>query len=312
MSNELTVSVTYTDGGTETFGADKTAGLVFMKERYTPFTLLKGTFIAGIQPERIREVRLYRGNALLHRGTGDSAEYTVSRRSPRLSIVSYGYSKQLGQDFAEPGIISQPDLSAIIGGAGITGVTCQQNTDTVNYVYFEDKTTYWNAACIYTMKAYGKYPFIRGANQVLCTPSGQQTFTRAEGSMVSFGRGQQLGNIMSDVYTQDADDQWSYHLGNAFASAHNVTRKKYYPREREWLYDLNVQLKYHMYFSDRGREYIKATFTGYAGEDICDKESISMTGYTGSPEISALTVRVTPKGTFTDMSFYFDSFCNVI
>ena len=34
-----------------------------------------------------------------------------------------------------------------------------------------------------------------------------------------------------------------------FAAEQNVTRKKYYATDREWVYDLNDELKYHMYFS---------------------------------------------------------------
>ena len=166
MSGELSATITDTDGVTKTFGADQTADLYFSKERYTPFSLFKGTFIEPITNKRVREVCLYCGSTLLHRGTGDSVEYFFERGTPKLKIASYGYSKQLGQDFAEPGIIPTPTLDTIIGGSGIYGISCQQNTSTVPYVYYEEKTTVWDAACIYTMKAYRKYPFIRGANTV--------------------------------------------------------------------------------------------------------------------------------------------------
>jgi hypothetical protein len=312
MSGELSVTITDIDGVTKTFGADKTAELYFTKERYTPFTYFKGTFIEPITNKRVKEVCLYRDSDLLHCGTGDSVEYFSERGTPKLKITSYGYSKQLGQDFAEPGIIPTPTLDTIISGAGVYGVSCQQNTSTVPYVYYEEKTTVWDAACIYSMKAYQKYPFIRGADTVLCSlpPAEQQTFQRSASSLVRCGKGQRLGNIFSDVYTQDLNGNWTYHLGNSFAAAHNITRAKYYPPEREWVYDLNDQLKYYMYFSDRGREYISATFQGYLGEDLCDKETLALPNYTGTPEISKLTVRASPAGVFTDMQFYFDSFCN--
>ncbi len=314
MSGELTVTVTDIDGVTKTYDPGKTADLTFIKERYTPFTYLKGTFIEEMTDKRPVEICLYYGSTLLHRGTADSAEYSVQRGTQKLRVTSYGYSKQLGQDYAEPGIITSPNLGTIIGGAGITGVTYQPNTNTVSYVYYEDKTTVWNAACIYTMKAYRKYPFIRGANTVLCSlaAADRREFVRSPQDMVSFGRGQELGNILSHVYTQDLDGNWTYNLRSIFAGEQNVTRKKYYPPDREFTYDLYDQLRYHMYFSNRGRQYIRAVFPGYLGEDICDTEQLTAPGYTGSPEISKLTVRATPKGVFTDMMFYFDSFCNTV
>lgn len=311
MSAALTVAVTDIDGVTKTYGADKTAELVFVRERYTPFTYLKGTFIEEMTAKRVKEICLYFGETLLHKGTADRAEYSREGGAEKLRLVSYGYSKQLGQDFAEPGIIQTPDLGTIVGGAGITGVTWQQNTDTVRYVYFDEKTTVWNAACIYTMKAYENHPFIRGANTVLCTvPAGAQTFVLPASDMVSCGWGQSLGNIFSDVYTQDLNDQWSYHLGSSFAAAHNVTRKKYYAADREFVYDLNDELKYHMYFSDRGRQYLKATFKGFLGEELCDTAQLTLGGGTVSYEISGVTLRSTPKGVFTELLFYFDSYCN--
>ena len=196
-------------------------------------------------------------------------------------------------------------------GAGITGVRCQQNTASVNYVYFDEKTTVWNAACIYTFKAYDSYPFIRGANMVRSTvPADRETYRRPASSMVRYGRGQQLGNIFSDVYTQDLDHAWSYHRSSAFAASQNVTRKKYYPIDREWVYDLNKMLKYHMYFSDRGRQFLRVTFPDYLGEDICDREHLTLVDYSGSPEISGIRLTASPKGVFTELLFYFDSFCN--
>lgn len=308
---DFTVELTNVNGVTSTYGADKIVSLYFVKERYTPFTYLKGTLMQTISNVRVREVRLYYGEKLLHCGTADSAEFTVERNTPKLRLVSYGYSKQLGQDFAEPGIIETPTLDTIVGGAGITGVSCQQNTASVNYVYFDEKTTVWNAACIYTMKAYDSYPFIRGANTVRCTvPADRDTYTRPASTMVRYGRGQQLGNIFSDVYTQDLDRAWTYHRSSSFAASQNVTRKKYYPIDREWVYDLNKMLKYHMFVSDRGRQFLRVTFPDYLGEDLCDKERLTLVDYTGSPEISGIKLTVSPKGVFTELLFYFDSFCN--
>ena len=311
MSAAFRIELTDIAGQDAVYNAGSISEFMFVKERYTPFTYFRCTLTERGAARDICEIRLYHGNVLLHRGTADKAEYSFDRNVGRLRLVSYGYTKQLGQDFAEPGILSNPDLDTIVSGAGIYGVSCQQNTSTVRYVYFDEKTTLWNAVCIYTMKAYADYPFIRGANTVVCfPPADRETFILPPGDMVRICRGQQLGNVFSDVYTHDLDHQWVYHLSSSFAAAHHVTRKKYYPSDREWVYDLNDELKYHMYFSDRAREYKKAVFKGYRGEDLCDLAALTEGNVTNTYEIDGVTIRATPKGIFTELAIYSDAYCN--
>ena len=285
-------------------------GFVFKKERYTPYTFLNGTFIGYCDPAEVREVRFYCGSKYLLYGAADYLVCEHKNGRDLIHIRCYSFSKLLGQNYAEPGIISSPDLGTILNGRDIRGISYQSVTNTVNYVYINEKTTIWDAVRIYTMKAHDTHPFIYNNNTVQCTPMNQRTFVCPAASIVSYEKGQQLGNLLSDVYTQDLNDQWSYHLENSFATSHYIRRKKYYALDREWVYDLNDELRYHMRYADRGREFITFTRTGYGNEDLRDIESFTLPDGDHSLEISKLTITGSPKGIFTELGFYFDSYCN--
>ena len=114
----------------------RTAGFSFVKERYTPYTLLSGIFIGRCVPAEVTAVKLYIGSKIIHHGTADSVVCEYSHGVWRIRLRSLGFSMLLGQNMAEPGIISQPDLSAVIGkAAGAYAVSCQGSAKKVNYVY---------------------------------------------------------------------------------------------------------------------------------------------------------------------------------
>lgn len=304
-------SVELTTFGNREITLTETEGFVYQKERYTPYAFLSGTFIGSCDPTAIREVRFRCGGKYLLYG---AADYLVCEHKNGKSIIrlrSYGFTKLLGQNYAEPGIISQPDLGTILSNRGIRGISYQTNTNTVNYVYFNDKTTLWDAVRIYTLKAHDTHPFIYNNNTVLCTPIYQRTWSCPAGSLVSYSKGQQLGNLISDAYTQDINGNWTYHRENSFALNHYIRRRKYYPLDREWVYDLNDELKYYMNYSDRGRQFITITHKDYFKEDLLDIETFTLPDGAHSHEISKLTITGSPKGIFTELGFYFDSYCNV-
>ncbi len=284
---------------------------VYKKERYTPHAFLSGIFIGECDPTAVREVRFYCGTKYLLYGAADSmvCEHRNGRAVIRLRC--YGFTKLLGQNYAVPGIISQPDLGAILTDRGIRGLSYQTVTNTVNYVYINEKTTIWDAVRIYSMKAHNTHPFIYNNNTVMCTPIYQRTVACPEGDIVSWSEGQELGNLLSDVYTQDLNGDWSFHRENSFATDHYIRRKKYYPLDREWVYDLNDELKYYMNYSDRGRQFITLIRKGYGNEDLLDIESFTLPDGEHSHEVSSLTITGSAKGIFTELGFYFDSYCNI-
>ena len=295
-----TLTLTKTDGTVLTL--TRAVNFRFEKERYRPYTLLSGKFVGECEPAEIARVDFYVGGRLLHSGTADLLICTRENDADLVSLRSFSFSKQLGQNESEPGIITSPNLETIINYANVVGVDVQANTDTTNYVYINERTTVWEAVRVYAMKAYGTHPFIRGTNTVSVSVPLPTAFTYSP-PFVSTKKGLNLSTILSDVYTNDLNGDWIYHLHNDFASDHNIAKEKYAPRDREWLYDLTDELRYYMDFSNRGRQFAGFTYCGCLGEDLCDKANVSALSLSGA-EIDKITVSGDCRGIFTSIECY--------
>lgn len=284
----------------------------FEKERYTPFTYFTASFIGKVDPAFIRAVGFYCDGKLIHYGTADLFEQVSERGRDIIRLRSYSFTKQLGQNFSVPGIISQPNLGDILSKSGIYTIECQPNTKKVNYVYINERTTSWEAICVYAMKAYRTSPFIHADNTVCCTvPSDRVSRSYSSDRIISVSRGINLGNIFSDVYVSSLNGEWDNSEGNFFADAHLIVRRKYYAYDREWVYDLGDEVKYYMNYSNRAREYKCFVYEGYRGEDLLDKASIEREDMSiDEEEISSVKVYGSSKGIFTEIKCYSDSYCN--
>ncbi|MBP3270689.1 MAG: hypothetical protein J6M17_00495 [Ruminococcus sp.] len=280
------------------------------KERYTPYSSLTAEFVGVCDAYDIAEVSLYIGSRLVHRGTADVIESRNDGGSYRIKVRSYGYTKQLGQNFSEEGIISQPDLDDVMKRCGVPFAECQQGTDRVNYVYINDKTTAWEAICVYAMKAYRTSPFIRGDNVVCCTADTSVSRGYTGAHTVMTAKGQKLTGIYSDVYVAGLSGSYDYHAQSSTAQSHRITRRKYYPYDREWVYDLNDEAAFYLNYSERGTKYSAFRVQGYRGEDLLDKATISAGGLSlDEAEIDAVIITASGKGIFTEIRCYEDAYC---
>lgn len=284
---------------------------VYVKERYTPYTFFSGVFKGNCVPSEINGVRLYLGSRSMHYGTADSVICEKKNGARLISVKSYGFSMLLGQNQSEPGIISQPDLGTILGrNLPIHGLSYESNTKTVNYVYIDPKTTIWDAVCVYAMKAYGTYPFIFGSNSVRCNRYGNNSFDHSGKRITSVRKGQKLTNLISHGFTDDLDGNWTITRTNDFAVSKHITKQKYYEKDKEWVYDLNDELKYKLNYADRGRVYGAFRYYGYSGEELLDRVSVSAGGLTLSgAEIDRIEIKGSSGGIFTELSAYTDSYC---
>lgn len=283
----------------------------YVRERYTPYTFFAGVFKGSCIPEEIRSVHFYCGGKAVHYGIADSIVCERKNGASLIRIKSYGFSMLLGQNQSEPGIISQPNLGTIIGrNLPITNVGYESGTKTVNYVYINERTTIWDAICVYAMKAYGTYPYIYSTNVVRCNRYGSSLFNYSGKKIVSVSMGQKLTNLISHGYTEDAEGNWTYSMVNDFAVARYITKQKYFARDKEWVYDLNDEIKYKLNNADRGRVYSEFCYFGYSGEELLDHASVSADGLTlTNAEIDRIEISGSSKGVFTTISSYKDSYC---
>lgn len=283
----------------------------FIKERYTPYTYFTGVFKGSCIPNKITSVRFFCGGKMIHEGIADSIVSEVRNGVKLISVKSYGFTMLLGQNQSEPGIISSPDLTKLISiNLPIYKVNCESGTNTVNYVYINEKSTIWDAICIYAMKAYGTYPHIRGTNTVRCTRTGTSNFSYNDEKILYTKRGVKLTNLISHSFTNDMSDEWSYSRVNSYAVERNITKYKYYALDKEWVYNLNDENAYKMNYSDRGREYTEFCYSGYKSEDLLDRVTVSSEGIDlGNMEIDRIQISGSSKGIFTSISCYSDSYC---
>jgi hypothetical protein len=217
----------------------------------------------------------------------------------------------LGQNQSEPGIISSPNLETLITkNTQIYKVGCEADTKSVNYVYINEKTTIWEAICIYAMKAYGTFPHIRGTNTVRCTRSGDISFSYSDEKILFTRRGVKLTNLISHGFTNDLDGNWSYSKVNDYAVKRNITKYKYYTRDKEWVYDLNDEIAYKMNIADKGREYSEFCYSGFKSEDLLDRVNITSGNIElANMEIDRIQISGSAKGVFTTIGCYTDSYC---
>lgn len=283
----------------------------YEKERYTPYTKLSAVFYGEIDPENIASAAFYLDDKLKHLGTPDKIVCRRKDGARTFSILSYGYTMLLGQNQSEPGIMREATLSKIVElNLPIYGVSSQSSTKSVNYIYIEDKTTIWDAACVYAMKAYGTHPFINGANEIRCSKENAVIFTYDSADIVECEKCAGSANLISDAYTTDLEDNWSFSRTNSFAKERHITKRKYYGRQSDFLYDLNDQLKLRMNYADRAREYGMFTYRGYKGEDLLDKGTFEIGSlYMMAAEIDRIKIRASDGSVLTSLYFYKDPYC---
>ncbi len=303
-------AVLITDGASVTL--DRVVSFLFKKERYTGYSFFSGSFIGECVPLNVRAVRLYCGGKLIHTGAADEVSCRYEKGRYVTAIRSYGFTMLLGQNLAEPGILSSPSLGSIISMVPlIYGLAYQSGTSEVSYIYINENTTIWDAVRIYTLKAYNTFPFIYGTNIVRCERMGDSLFSYEDEMLTSVTSGVKLTNLISSAYTCDSSGEYSYSLSNEFASERNITKQKYYAQDKEFLYDLNVELEDKVNYADRGREYYSFSYVGYKGEDLLDHITIKRDGLSlEDAEIDGVRIEGSEKGVFTTISVYVDAYCN--
>lgn len=296
-----------TDSGNLRF--DDAVSFSFERERYRCYTEFHGVFRGTCAPEEVLEVRFYLDGKLLHRGTADSVVSEQSGTRSLVRVMSFSFTMSLGQNQLEPGIITDANMLKIVERslANRTDFSFQSDTPTVNYVYINEKSTMWEAMCVYTAKAFENYPYIRAQNTVWCDTSKGAAHDYSGEKIVAVNRGVSLSKLISEVYTEGTDDEWSVTLTDDFAKRRHIAKQRYYPRDREWLYDQTAGLRYHLGEFAGGRQYKEFTYVGFKGEELRDTALLTAAGVTFSNcEICRVRVTGSQKGVLTTIGCYSD------
>lgn len=250
--------------------------LRYRKDCYMMGTELTGEVIWQGDASQIKGIALRLGSRLVHKGYAAYVKAEVKSGRQIVSFESHGWSVMLGQNEPVPGMNFGVDLEALGAlNTQIPNVTFEGGTDPVNYIFVKEHSTIWDALTAYGMKAYGRLPYIYGANEVrVRKPEGTERYiSRAD--VVSEAVIADRRGIHSKVYMSDADGNYGISEENPLAADDGVVREKYYALDRQWLSAPETGLKMRLKLSQKRCRMTAVTKLGYDGEELFDSFRVS-------------------------------------
>lgn len=282
------------------------------KERYTPYTTFKGSFIVKYNYEEIISINFLINGTAVHYGSIDIARTTYYAGNYRLDITSRSYTLALGLNQPIPQINSSVTLSNLLSrNVSLKNVTCETGTKSINYIYVLENSTLWDAVVAYSLKAYGKYPYIYKTNEIrINAPSSVKTRNYSKVDVVEIYNGSTLSNLISHIHMKDTEDNYeTYNLTDSYATSRDIIRHKQIPLDMQWLADTDMALQSRIDFAKRGTKYNGIKSLGYSGEELFDKftytdfYNVSKTG-----TIHKLNITGRNNNIYTTMFEYTDAY----
>lgn len=244
------------------------------KERYTPYTTFKGSFIVRNNYEEVISINFLINGTAVHYGSIDMARITHYAGNYRLDIASRSYTLALGLNQPIPQINSSVTLSNLLSrNVSLKNVTYETGTKSINYIYVLENSTLWDAVVAYSLKAYGKYPYIYKTNEIrINAPSSVKTRNYRNVDVVEIYSGSTLSNLISHIHMKDTEDNYeTYNLTDSYATSRDIIRHKQIPLDMQWLADTDMALQSRIDFAKRGTKYKGIKSLGYSGEELFDK-----------------------------------------
>ena len=299
-------------GSVSTVTLDKCISFSIDKERYTPYTTFKGSFIIPQYYNEIISIKFFIDSVDVHYGSVDMAKMTFKDGYYLLDINSRSYTLALGLNQPKPGINSNVSLrSILVSNVALKNVTYQLSTKTINYVYLTDNSTLWDAVVAYSLKAYGTYPFIYKTNEVRVTaPTNITSREYYDNNLLEVYNGSTLSNLISDIHMQDSEGNYeTYNLSDNYASLRDIVRHKQIPLDMQWLADTNMALTSRINFAKRGTKFNGLKVLGYSGEELFDKFTCDFeNSYYTNCAIHKLNISGSNNVIYTTMYHYTDAY----
>lgn len=301
-----------TDGTITTVRLNKCIYFNLDKERYTPYTSFKGTFIIPEYYEEVISVRFYIDNNEIHYGSIDMAKMTFKKGYYRLDIVSRSYTLALGLNQPKPQINSVVSLSNLLSrNVTLKNISCESGTKTINYIYVLENSTLWDAVVAYSLKAYGTYPYVYKTNQIRVTAPESPILRDYTGKpIIEKYNGSSLSNLISHIHMRDTDGNYeTYNLINDYAVSRDIIKHKQIPMDKQWLADTNKALTSRIDYSKRAAKYRGIKVLGYSGEELFDKFTCEKGDFKfSSSPIHKLNISGSNNAVYTTMYEYIDAY----
>lgn len=247
----------------------------YVKELYTPYVWFEGKFISSVTAPAsdILRIEFWIYGKMMHRGLADSIDICREGNRNIITVKSKSFTSLLCQNQPEPGMITDVNLSKIIGTyPDIPYVTCE-DSENENYIYVKDGATVWDAVCNFGFRKTGLYPYIEGTNNVRITqrnPSINHVVNN--NNILGSGVCHDCTRIISHIHMQDINGDYDvYSKSNAEAMRRGIIRHKQIPLDRQFLNNPDSGLSFKLNYSMRGMvcNYIK--YVGYNYEDLFDE-----------------------------------------
>lgn len=282
----------------------------FEKERYLPYAKAEGKFLITSNPGfsvwQVIKLCLWINGVRRHCGIPDTISLVCGKEGYVLSFSSRGYSLLLSQNEPYPEINSNVTLGSLISkNLSVSEISWEQNTPQVGYIYVKEKSTVWDAVTAYSVKAVGNYPYIRGENKVCITSDGSGETDLSSVNIIEEGSGIKSAQLLSTINMEDINGEYSYTRSDETAAQLGIVRNKYYPLDRQWLYNPDDGLKAKLNYAARGVREVSIVYIGSLGEDIMDKIKSSILG---GRRVHYLKVWGNRQGMFTLLKSYEDAY----
>ena len=306
----MAATLLLTDIGGATVTEAACIGFRFVKERYTPYTLLTAAFLCDTPIlEAPAAAQFSLDGVLLHHGSIDTLETKQSGGKTWLRLVSHGFSAQLLRNEMAAGTLTNVTLQSLMAHYAVPNVTYEAGIDTTNYVWIKEGSSQWEAICSYAYKYNQGHPYIRGTNTVQVTiPASPPAVTIPASRLIAQGVSYDYSRILSTIHMADAQgNPDAYSLTNPAAAPRGIVRHRQIPLELQYAYNPADSLVSKVAYSMRGHCAYSGTYEGYEGEDL--EDLITLGTHVTAKRISRLEVRGGSSGITTQVGVYFDSFC---
>lgn len=287
----------------------------FMKERYTPFSTFKGTFVVADDIGEIVDVEVRIDNLLIHKGLVDISEIKQLPSHRQVTISSRGYTFALGYNEIEAGLQYDLNLEGILTQKDILpNISYETPTKIVGYLYVKTHSSIWDSVVNLCLKSENDYPYIAYPNMIRFTKHLNPkvlNFSSMD-NVIALSDGNDLSKVISHINMKDLSDSYdTYHEASQFALDRNIIRHRYIDLDKQWLANNNQGLIYRLNYGMRGGIFNSITYKGFNGEDLNDRFCISVVGFE-KPEqyISKVEIFGSKKGLYTKLTAYKDAYCN--
>jgi len=281
----------------------------FKKNLYMSYTTLTASFIAGNSDYlSVCEVILTVNNHTVHHGLIDSFEIIEKNGVKTGKVVSRGFTSLLLQNQIEPGIITNISLNSLLDSYyNMNYITHEDNPNTENYIYVQNRSTMWDGVITLAYKLCGTYPFIESTNCIRITPKPEPSkFSFSDNDITAYGILQDLSNLISHFDMPDIEGNYgTYTLENSYVTENKIIRHKYIEFDREFLYNPQEALIFRSKVSGKARLCHYIEYPGFSGEDLTDIVSFQSVD---NRKIGLVYIRGSNKGVFTRIGVYSDDF----